>query len=252
MNRISVPQGTIYGKLTVVDEIMGDSVRKFLLLCECGNETIVRLGNLRTGHTLSCGCLIIENGKKNKTHGLTSSKVYSCWSAIKTRCCNSNSEAYIDYGGRGINIQENWIDNFENFYDYVGDPPSLGGRWSVERIDCNGHYEEGNVKWALPSTQNRNRRQFRNNTSGTTGVSIRSRNDQVRYVANWFDLDGTQRSKSFSVKEYGEDAMQEAIKFREEQISKLIADGADYSANHGVKGEQINAYDMMSEFGVIY
>lgn len=55
-----------FGKLTVLEKV--DSSKKATLWkcrCSCGRETIVQLGNLRNGHTKSCGkcnTIIVHNG----------------------------------------------------------------------------------------------------------------------------------------------------------------------------------------------
>lgn len=54
--------GQVYGKLTVLEEMAphitphGKKKRMWKCKCECGNETIVEMSNLRNGHTTSCGC----------------------------------------------------------------------------------------------------------------------------------------------------------------------------------------------------
>lgn len=88
--------------------------------------------------------------------GRERSQVYKAWLSIKARCYNPNINHYHRYGGRGIKAYQPWMDSFEAFYAAVGDPPS--SKHSIDRIDNDGHYEPGNVRWATQSEQ-------RNNTS---------------------------------------------------------------------------------------
>ena len=74
---------------------------------------------------------------------------------MKHRCLNPNGTDYHRYGGRGITICEEWIDNFQAFYDYIGDRPS--SLHSVDRIDNSGNYEPGNIRWATPTQQANNK-----------------------------------------------------------------------------------------------
>lgn len=75
---------------------------------------------------------------------------------MKTRCKYPNRKDYKWYGGRGITVCAEWIDNFAAFFACVGKRPSPSH--SIDRIDVNGNYEPGNVRWATPTEQVRNRR----------------------------------------------------------------------------------------------
>jgi hypothetical protein len=87
------------------------------------------------------------------------------------RCENQKSPSFKDYGGRGIRVCNRWQE-FKYFAEDVGLKPFQGA--TLDRIDNNGDYEPCNVKWSTRTEQCVNRRTFKNNTSGATGV-IRSR-----------------------------------------------------------------------------
>lgn len=76
------------------------------------------------------------------------------WRDIKRRCLNIKYHRYKNYGGRGIQICDHWL-NYDNFINDVGFPPDPS--YSLDRIDNNGNYEPGNVRWATMKEQHRNR-----------------------------------------------------------------------------------------------
>lgn len=121
----------------------------------CGVEKDVNQGNLAHGRSKSC----LKCGTRtNLTHGMSNTRVYCCWENMKSRCENERSDDYHNYGGRGIKLCKRWAD-FSLFHADMGDPPT--DNHSLDRIDVNGDYEPGNVRWASPAEQARNKRNNR-------------------------------------------------------------------------------------------
>jgi hypothetical protein len=77
---------------------------------------------------------------------------------MKKRCLNPDYRFYQNYGGRGITICNKWQNSFEAFLRDIGRAPGSGREWSIDRIDNDGNYEPGNVRWATPKQQANNQR----------------------------------------------------------------------------------------------
>lgn len=151
----------------------GKKKRKALFQCECGNEFISVIQDVKTGNTTSCGCYhkrIV--GNMSRKHGLKKHKLYIVWENIKSRCYNQKDKAYHNYGGRGITICDEWRNDFKAFFDYATTLPRYGEPGlTIDRINNNGNYEKGNLRWASRHIQNTNQRMKSNNSSGFTGIS---------------------------------------------------------------------------------
>ena len=81
---------------------------------------------------------------------------YRIWGGIKYRCLNNKCRYWGSYGGRGISICDRWRDSFEAFLSDVGPRPS--DKHSIGRINNDGNYEPGNVRWETAQQQNSNKR----------------------------------------------------------------------------------------------
>lgn len=132
-----------------IRHIESHNPNKALYRCDCGVEFITYTNNIKNSHTKSCG-------KKCKLKNYRSkSYKYKLWINIKTRCNNPNTPYYKHYGGRGIKIDETWLD-FNQFSNDIGERPN--NKYSLDRINNFGNYTKNNIRWVDQSTQMNNTR----------------------------------------------------------------------------------------------
>lgn len=151
--------GQKFGRLTAIKKIAHIKNRSIWeCKCECGNKVNVSISNLKNGNTKSCGCLHKEKtSNANSKHKLTNSRIYNIWSSMKQRCFYDKYKEYNNYGGRGITICQEWLDDFMNFYNWA---MANGYRddLTIDRIDVNGDYCSENCHWIQLEEQARNKR----------------------------------------------------------------------------------------------
>lgn len=145
--------GEKFNHLTVIDAVFKHPNSWFIVLCDCGNTKEIRVSNVKSGKTKSCGCKKKELlSASNTTHGGSNNKLYAVYQAMKARCYNVNNKKYKRYGGRGISVCGDWLCRFESFRDWAllnGYKEGL----TIERIDNDGNYIPDNCKWIPPEDQ---------------------------------------------------------------------------------------------------
>lgn len=130
----------------------------YLCSCDCGNTCFVERNHLITLHTKSCGCYKIGMHTNRLTkHNKRYTKIYNVWSGIKRRCYNPHQKSYKNYGGRGIIMCDEWLKNFQTFYNWAINNGYEEGL-TIDRINNNGNYEPSNCRWVRSQDQTKNLR----------------------------------------------------------------------------------------------
>ena len=168
-------QGRRFGRLVVLtlDHVADNGDACWLCECDCGRLTIVRRYNLLKGSVQSCGCYAKE---KATTHGRTNTRLHNIWTTMLQRCANPNHKSYLNYGGRGVFVCDEWH-NFEEFYNW-----SISNGYeddlTIDRIDTDDGYYPENCRWVDQYVQQNNRRNNR----------LVTYNNVIHTVAEWATL----------------------------------------------------------------
>ena len=156
-------KGKQFGPLTVV-RLYGTDGHKALwtVQCQCGN-ILVKVGTeiskkrrVPVGCSKKCPISISILSKKRTTHGMSKHPVHAVWSSMTQRCINPRHAAYHNYGGRGIGVCEEWLDDFAQFWADMG--PAYQRGLDIDRRDNNAGYSKENCRWVTRTVNTRNRR----------------------------------------------------------------------------------------------
>lgn len=181
-----------FGRLVVVEEASPrlwisskgkeEYQRYWLCQCDCGVIKEVRQIHLRNGLIVSCGCFNRDESSKRERKLETIPEGYTrncdhndrdfiIWRSMIDRCYNPANSGYVNYGGRGITVCDRWLEplgvGLENFKSDMKECPE---GFTLDRVNNSMGYSPENCTWSSRIDQCRNRRKFKNNTSGRTGV----------------------------------------------------------------------------------
>ncbi len=155
--------GLKFGRLTVIERAGSskDYKAKWLCRCDCGSTCIVLGKYLFNGKTKSCGCFRKEVTQKRATvHGDTvngkRSALHGVLHGMKSRCYNPNCSEYKNYGGRGIRVCEEWLNDYKAFREWALSNGFKAGL-TIERVDVNGNYCPENCTWISLKDQQYNK-----------------------------------------------------------------------------------------------
>lgn len=188
MAKIKDLSGHKFGYLEVIsitDERKHGKV-VWLCKCACGKYTKVTSNNLQNGSTVSCGCYNRKILKQSRTtHGMHDSRIYNIYICMKERCYNSKATSYMDYGGRGIKVCDEWlgINGFTNFVNWAFSN-GYDDNLTIDRINVNDDYKPSNCRWVTRKIQNNNTRKNR----------IIEYNGESHSVSRWAEITGIKRS----------------------------------------------------------
>lgn len=148
--------GERYGRLTVLEKTSNKRGNSCYYRCKCDCGKTCEVLSFRIGKsTMSCGCYKTECIGSHKE---STTRLYNIWTQMKRRCLNPKNPSYVNYGGRGVKVCEEWK-KYNPFRDW-----SLANGYAndltLDRIDVNGNYEPSNCRWATKSQQVINRRPF--------------------------------------------------------------------------------------------
>ena len=100
----------------------------------------------------------------------------------KQRCTNTSLPCYKNYGGRGIEFRFDSVEQATDWViEHIGYRPS--SKHSIDRIDVNGHYEAGNLRWATSKEQANNKRAYKRGAVGERIRQIQSKRPDLCYEA---------------------------------------------------------------------
>lgn len=166
----------------------GNKHRTLFCKCKCGTQKDFQFSSIKNGQIKSCGCYSAKTASERmkivqKTHGKTLTSEYNSWCSMKKRCLRKNHKSYKHYGGRGIEICDDWINSFEAFLNDMGLKP--GKSYSLDRVNNNLGYYKENCRWATKKEQCRNVR---------TNVLV-TYNGETKCLSEWAEFLGISRAR---------------------------------------------------------
>jgi len=180
--------GDRFGNLVVVGKTEPKhKERTYICKCDCGNEKIATSSSLFYGFATSCGCMKSAHLKEAylKTHDykpFQNKDIVRLRQNMITRCYRKNSKSYKDYGGRGIIICDEWLNNHDAFEKWCMESGWKKGL-EIDRIDNEGNYTPENCRFVTKRDNCNNRRTSRMITAfgETLSMANTARKYDIKY-----------------------------------------------------------------------
>ncbi|MEE0060461.1 MAG: hypothetical protein UE295_06515 [Acutalibacteraceae bacterium] len=148
--------GIKFGKLTAICfSHIRNNKTYWKFRCECGKEKTARIDSVKEGKIKNCGC----DKKIYKKHGMTNTRLVKILYSMRERCNNPNCRCYRYYGGKGINICEEWLgkNGAENFIKWALEN-GYSNNLTIDRKDNDKGYSPDNCRWVDRTVQSANRK----------------------------------------------------------------------------------------------
>lgn len=161
--------------------------------CDCGKIKLTRSNYLTIGATTSCGCYASEcsakkarkMGEEHITHGMTRTRLYRIWNAMKNRCRYPSQRMYPIYGGKGICVCDEWKE-FEPFKNWAYEN-GYAENLCIDRIDGNKNYCPENCRWVTQKQNNRNKKNL-------IYLTVKG---ETKLLVDWAKETGQQKTKLY-------------------------------------------------------
>ena len=122
--------------------------------CDCGNVHYVLPSAIKRKTTHSCGC--DKYNHAHSVHGMTGTRLFKTWQDMKSRCLRNSNKDFLLYGGRGIEICDEWLE-FSNFMEWAL-KNGYTDKMEIDRINVNGNYNPDNCRFSTRKEQCNNKR----------------------------------------------------------------------------------------------